>query len=199
MDATQDSADRLPPAAAGFTLIEVIVVVAVLALLAGLILPSVTGVTDDAKAGKVLTVTDTLKKAVDLHYAHTSTLAIESSASTSVAQRELSTAQTTPGWKGPYLDHPVGKSDNPFGGDIVVYDSFTSGGTSAPGGFDLLGSGADTATGAGQYVMIHDVPDATAQAVDSALDRGIAGDWKVTGRVEYDATALRLNIFLLDR
>lgn len=182
----------------GFTLIEVVVVVAVIALLAGLVVPSVLGVSDDAKSSKILATYDAVKKACAQHYAHTSTLASERSNSTATNRHQLSVQQTTTGWKGPYLDHPLTRADNPFGGHIIVWETYNQGGGNAPVGFDLLGSGANTVTGNGQYLMFYNVPQATAQSVNDAMDNGIAGNWMTTGRVEYQANSQRLNLFLMD-
>ncbi|MEM7202065.1 MAG: prepilin-type N-terminal cleavage/methylation domain-containing protein [Planctomycetota bacterium] len=182
----------------GFTLVEVIVVVAVLALLAGLVLPSVSSVTDDTKASKILATVDTLKKACDYHHTHTGALATETTTSTATRRHELSVEQRTAGWKGPYLDHPLSRGDNPFNHHIIVYESFSSGGGNAPVGFDLLGSGTDSATGAGQYVMFYNIPEETAQAINDTLDGGIRGSWQTTGRVEYVSSSKRLNVFLFD-
>jgi len=182
----------------GFTLIEVVVVVAVIALLAGLVVPTVVGVSDDAKASKIMAVYDATKKACERYYTHTSTTAREYSNSTRGNRHELSLTQTTPNWSGPYLDHPLTTADNPFNGHILVYESFTQGGANAPGGFDLLGSGTNSATGNGQYIMFYNVPQETAKAVNDSLDSGIGGNWMATGRVEYIANRRRLNIFMLD-
>ena len=182
----------------GFTLIEVVVVIAVIALLAGLVVPTVVGVSDDTKASKVLAVYDSIKKACERHYAHTSTTAREFTNSRNNNRHELSITQNTNGWKGPYLDHPLTQADNPFGGHIMVYETFTQGGGNAPRGFDLLGGGTNTASGNGQYVMFYNVPESTAQAVNDALDNGVAGDWMTTGRVRYVSRSRRLNMFLLD-
>lgn len=194
----RNNRDALRSPHAGFTLIEVVVVVAVIALLAGLVVPSVVGVTDDAKASKILGIYDTLKKACERHYANTGTLAREYTSSTSTGSHELSLTQTTAGWRGPYIDHPLVQADNPFGSHILVYEDFTSGGASAPGGFDLMGTGTDNATGTGQFVMFYSVPQAVAQLVDDTLDNGVGGTWSSSGRVEYDSSNSRLNIYLMD-
>ncbi len=182
---------------AGFTLIEVIVVVAVLTLLAGIIVPMVSSVQEDAKVAKILSVTDAIKKACERHYADTGYLATELSNSTATSNHELSITQSTTGWKGPYLDHPLTLADNPFGGTVLVYESFSSGSVNPGGGFDLMASSSDTVTGAGQYVQFGSIPEDVAKAVDKAIDKDLDTDnWKTTGRVEYSGTTLM--IFLMD-
>ncbi len=180
----------------GFTLIEVIVVVAVLTLLAGIIVPMVSSVQEDAKVAKILSVVDAVKKACERHYADTGSLATELSNSTASSNHELSITQSTAGWKGPYLDHPLTLADNPFGGTVLLYESFTSG-TVKPTGFDLMAASSDSATGAGQYIQFGSIPESVAKAVDKALDKDLdTSNWKTTGRVEYSGTTLM--IFLLD-
>lgn len=181
----------------GFTLIEVIVVIAVITLLAGVVVPMVSGVSTQGQAAKILSVVDTLKKACARYYADTGLTAIEYSGPsyTTATVRNLSMAQTTPGWRGPYIDHPLSYSDNPKGTYVHVYNSFT-GGSPNPGGFNLTGGGSDTATGAGNFVRFGGIPESLAQIVDEALDRSIPGDWKATGQVEWASNSLF--VYLLD-
>lgn len=184
---------------AGFTLMEVVVVVAILALLAGVVVPVFRSVQQDGQSSKILAISDTLKKAVEKHFADTGRLAIEYSptaagAYTGATQHRLSLAQTYANWRGPYLDHPLTRADNPFQNAVYVYQSLAIGQTG--GGFNLTGGPSDTHAGPGQCVVFHGVPDSIAQRVDDALDKNIPGDWKATGRVEYDGTSL-LSIYLM--
>ncbi len=183
----------------GFTLIEIIVVLALITLLAGVVVPMVSGVSSQGQAAKILAVADTLKKACARHFADTGRTAIEYSGPSYITAsvRNLSLTQTTAGWRGPYIDHPLSYSDNPFGTYVHVYSSFTAGNPN-PGGFDLVGAGSDTVTGAGNFVRFGSVPQPVAQAVNDTLDRSIPGDWMTTGQVEYDAASRSLFIFLID-
>lgn len=184
---------RASRAQAGFTLMEVVVVVAILALLAGVVVPVFRSVQQDGQASKILAVVDTLKKATEKHFADTGRLAIEYSPSpsgsyTGTNHHRLSIHQTYANWHGPYLDHPLTRADNPFQNAIYVYQSLAVGQTN--GGFNLTGGATDTHTGAGQCVVFHGVPDVVAQRVDDALDKNVPGDWKATGRVEFNGTVL---------
>ena len=185
--------------ASGFTLIEIIVVLALITLLAGVVVPMVSGVSTQGQSAKILAVVDTLKKACSRHFADTGITAREYSGPsyTTANVRNLSMTQTTAGWRGPYIDHPLSYSDNPFGTYVHVYNAFT-GGSPNPGGFDLVGGGSDTATGSGNFVRFGSVPQNVAQIVDESLDRSIPGDWMATGQVEYDAASQSLFIFLID-
>ena len=182
----------------GFTLVELLIVIVIIGLLAAVIAPNVSSATDDAKAARIMATVDVLRSGVSTHYMHTGRGALEYGGPswTQVNQHQLSMPQTTSGWKGPYIDHPLSHADNPFGGNVLVYTSFSSG--RAGGGFDLLGGGSNTVTGNGQHVEFHSVPEAIAQLVNDTLDADIAGDWKTTGRVEWASSGSALVVFLTD-
>jgi prepilin-type N-terminal cleavage/methylation domain-containing protein len=184
---------------AGFTLMEVVVVVAILALLAGVVVPVFSSVQQDGQASKILSVTDSLKKAVDKHFADTSRLATEYSptpggAYTGAAQHQLSMTQSYANWRGPYLDHPLTRADNPFQDAVYVYQGLSLAQTG--GGFNLTGGSSNTHTGNGQTLVFYGVSQAVAQRVDAALDKNIPGTWSATGRVEYSNNGI-LAIYLM--
>lgn len=177
-----------------FTLLEILIVVVIIGILAALIAPQLSGAADDAKVAKILAVCDAVRAAQQGHYNDTGQLGVEDSNSTNANQHLLSLTQTTTGWKGPYLDHPITVADNPFNGRVRVLNTF---GGDAGGGFDLMGSGTDTVTGAGAYMVFYNVPQAAAQVANDIIDTGIGGTWSSTGRVEW-TTNNRLIIFLFD-
>ncbi|MEZ5965420.1 MAG: prepilin-type N-terminal cleavage/methylation domain-containing protein [Planctomycetota bacterium] len=188
-----------PQAVAGFTLMEVVVVVAILALLAGVVVPVFRSVQQDGQASKILAVVDTLKKATEKHFADSGRLAIEYSPSpagayTGATHHRLSIVQTYANWRGPYLDHPLTRADNPFQNAVYVYQSLAISQTG--GGFNLTGGPADTHTGTGQCVVFYGVPDTVAKRVDEALDKNIPGDWQATGRAEYNGNGV-LAVYLM--
>ncbi len=178
-----------------FTLLEILIVVIIIGILAALVIPQISGAAEDAKVSKVLAVVDTLRAASESHYADTSALAAEYSDSTNEFERELSIKQSAPVWKGPYLAHPLTNGDNPFGGVVRLHKSFTDGPVN-PVGFDLIGRGTDTVTGAGQYVAFTNVGETAAKTVNDALDKGIGGNWRSSGRVEWSKDTLM--IFVMD-
>jgi prepilin-type N-terminal cleavage/methylation domain-containing protein len=180
---------------AAFTLLEVLIVVIVIGILAALVIPQMSNASESAKVSKVLQVVDTMRTATQAHYADTSQLAREFSNSSDAAERQLSVEQDLANWKGPYLTHPLTDGDNPYGGVIRVYDEFAAGPVH-PVGFDLIARGSDTATGAGQWIMFTQISEQIAREIDAAVDRGIGGDWRNTGRVEWQNATLM--IFLMD-
>ena len=182
----------------GFTFIELVVVIAVIALLAGVLIPNVTSVTKDAKASKILQLYDSMRTACERYYIDMGSLPIEYSGSSynSASYHLLSLTQSSSNWKGPYIDHPLSTGDNPFDSTVYLYNSI---GSHASNGFDLNGDGTDDATGTGNYLVLWGIPSDTAQFVDSALDKGNLGsDWKSSGRVEYVSSEKKLAILILD-
>lgn len=178
-----------------FTLLEMLIVVIVISILAAIVIPQMSSASENAKVGKVLQIVDTVRTAVQAHYADTSTLCREFSNSSDDAERQLSVPQKTQNWKGPYLTHPLTDGDNPYGGIVRLYDDFTAGPVH-PVGFDLVGRGSDTATGKGQYLMFTNISESVAKEIDETIDRGVGGDWRATGRAEWQNNTLM--IFLMD-
>lgn len=179
----------------GFSLIEIIVAVSILVVLAGIAIPVVSNQVEKAKAGKILSLVETLRGACERHKADTGQYATEYSEKSYTAgtYHMLSVKQTTTGWDGPYVDHPLTRGDNPFDGFVYLYSNLT-GGTIKPSGFDLTGSGAVTHQGNGNFIGFGAIPESVAERVDEGLDRGISGDWKTTGRVEYSGDKLAIYI-----
>ena len=167
----------------------------VISILAAIVVPQMTGAAENAKVSKVLQVVDVTRTAVQTHYADTGQLATEFSNSASDDQRQLSVSQVIPNWKGPYLGHPLTDADNPYGGIVRIYESFNEG-PAHPVGFDLIGRGTDTATGVGQYIAFTQVSETVAREIDAVIDRGIGGNWRATGRIEWSHNTLM--VFLMD-
>ena len=184
----------------GFTLIELVVTIVILTLLVGIAVPVVGTLQDDAKVAKILQAAETMRGACARHYADTGALAIEQSGQAGAAFHRLSLTQTTAGWKGPYMDHPLTEGDNPFAGAALIYDTF-NGGIAVPfnNGFRITGQGGPNITGAGQFLAFTQIPQKIAQAVNDAMDKGLAGNWQQFGRVQYrPANGGTLMIFLMD-
>lgn len=117
----------------GFSLIELLVVLVILGLIAGLVVPNIMGRGEDAKARTAVAEVQRLSMAVDEFYLDTGR-----------APRELRELVEAPGnvsnWNGPYinesnLDDPWG---NPytyrFPGEHRDFDIFSPGRDGQPGG-----------------------------------------------------------------
>ena len=191
---------NIHPRNAGFTLIELVVAIAVIALLAGIVIPMVGDVQEDAKVSKMIAIYETCRKAVVAHKTDTGRLATEYSGSSyqGAQYHHLSLPQTYTGWKGPYIDHPLTQADNPFEGFVYIYNSF-NGGAAKPSSnrFQLTGSSGPALTGAGQFLAFSKVPQAVAQKVDDAIDKGIPGTWSRYGKVEWSSSNGGTLIFYL--
>lgn len=171
----------------GFTLLEIAIAVTIMILLIGIAVPAFNSIQADAKAAKILALYNTLRSGCQRHIADTSQTAREygSAANSAVTDHELSLAQTTASWKGPYIDHPLNGSDNPCGGDVFLCENLSES-FAVTNGFQLTGGSGPAITGVGQMVYLSNVPEDIARIVDHGLDKeGTGGDWTVEGRVEW--------------
>ncbi len=178
-----------------FTLLEILIVVIVIGILAALIIPQLSEAAGDAKVSRLIQLVDAIRTAAQAHHADTGKLAREFSNSTATHEHQLSIEQTYHNWNGPYLDRPLSNTENPFGGVVRIYDRFDDG-PAHPVGFDLVGRGSDTATGAGQFLLITEINETVGSQIDAILDRGVSGDWRSTGRCEWANNSAM--IFLMD-
>ncbi len=178
-----------------FTLLEILIVVIVIGILAALIIPQLSEAAGDAKVSRLIQLIDTARTGVQAHHADTGRLAREFSNSTATHEHQLSIKQDYHNWNGPYFDRPLSSVENPFGGIVRVYNRFDEGPVH-PVGFDLIGRGTDTATGAGQYMLITEITEPVAREIDAILDRGLNGDWRSTGRCEWANNSVM--VFLMD-
>ena len=179
---------------AGFTLMELVVVVAIMVALAAVVVPMVGSAKRDAQVAQVLQVTDSLRTACMKFHADTAKLAKEDSNADGANGHQLALAQENiSGWKGPYISQALAKSEHPFGGRVNVFKSLDD---AQGNGFDLTGDGTLDATGEGNFVRFYAMPEEIATLIDEALDDGVAGEWGTTGRVRYGEN--QVDIFLFD-
>ncbi len=166
----------------GFSLIELVVVIAVLAVLAGVLIPQLGGVSRSGKAQAVLRLVDTVRQGCVRHHTDTGAFGHEYSGY-SASHRELSAKQGTRGWKGPYMETPLTHGHNPFGGSCHLYETLTP--NNWIEGFDLDGDGKVEAKGAGNTIWLSNVEAIEAEDIDSSIDKGVEGSWWEAGRVRY--------------
>jgi len=184
-----------------FTLLELLIVIAIAVIIAGGLVPLFSVTKQDAKVAKALSMADALKDACMRYYFDTGQLAREFGiilVSDPAQDRQLSFDPGISGWSGPYISHALEMSDNPF-------DSGGAFGLEAFGVyrensiiFDFDGNGSDD-NQSGNYCnhfSFNVNSEATAKKINDALDRGIAGNWMTTGKVEYDSVTGVCRIYL---
>jgi general secretion pathway protein G len=118
----------------GFTLIELVVVILILAILAALIVPRVVGRADDAKFSKAASDISTLRAQVQLYKTDVGNFP------DSLMDLRTRPAEGADGWRGPYLDKelptdPWGNEyDYQVSSDGEEFTIMSFGGDGAPGG-----------------------------------------------------------------
>jgi len=91
----------------GFTLLELLVVMFILVLLAGVVTVVVTKRMEEAKHAKAVADIATLKSAIDMYYLH------NKSYPPTLEALRTKPSEDLPKWDGPYIEKPV--PDDPWG------------------------------------------------------------------------------------
>ncbi|MHB0937619.1 MAG: type II secretion system major pseudopilin GspG [Armatimonadota bacterium] len=115
----------------GFTLLELLVVMFILVLLAGVVTVVVTKRMEEAKHAKAVADIATLKSAIDIYYLHNKAYPPTLEALRTPPSGEM------PKWDGPYIEKPV--PDDPWGNPYV----YNPKGEHNTDSFDLSSWGAD--------------------------------------------------------
>jgi len=175
---------RTRTATQGFSLLEIVIALAVIAMIVGVVAVRSGGVINKGRTTRVITLCDTLKKASAQYHADTNQMPWEYQGY-AADNRKLSGTQSIAGWQGPYMESPLTTAMNPTGGGIHMYAVANVNGSA---GFDTDGDGTNDVTGAGCTLWMSGIPQTDAQAIDAAFDRGIAGNWYDTGRVKWSSS-----------
>jgi prepilin-type N-terminal cleavage/methylation domain-containing protein len=175
---------RRPTSTSGFSLLEIVIALAVIAMIVGVVAVRSGGVINKGKTSRVIQLIDTLKKASAQYHADTNQMPWEH-AGGSLANRKLSGTQTIAGWQGPYLESPLTTAMNPSGGSINLYASVAVQGNA---GFDIDGDAANDITAAGCTLWMSGLTQADAQAIDNVFDKGVRGNWYSSGRVKWNSS-----------
>lgn len=98
----------------GFTLIEMMVVLGILAIIVGLVVPNMSGATRDAQVVQIQGQHEKMREAVFSYYLDTGQFPTEWSEEgtrTSDDYHQLWDDDGSPGWDGPYLEKPILQED----------------------------------------------------------------------------------------
>ncbi len=196
----------------GFTLIEMIGVIAVIAILAAFITPKVFKTIEDTKITRFAGEVPSYSTAVTSWYKDIGSLQSLLADGTADAtdtdfQVELIGNQgTTPttglwtNWDGPYLDSVANIS---LGSALTIETNAGAAGTAAPAAtnstsFDLDDDNAnDMATKQVVAIKLTGILDGEFNKVDGILDKGLtAANNATSGRVKYDATGDTMYIYM---
>ncbi|MFP3975315.1 MAG: PKD domain-containing protein [Dehalococcoidia bacterium] len=158
--------NRLNKGETGFTLIELMVVLTILAIIVGLVVPNVFGIAKGAECTMIVGQHEKMREAVFMYYIDTNQWPTEWSGNTNTddpEEHELWNDDCS-GWDGPYLDRPI-MQKNSWGEDWGVVENHT---LSEMGVFVCL--------------VYEGVPDELAQCVDDKMDDRAAS----SGAVQWD-------------
>ncbi len=194
-----------PRQMSGFTLIEMIGVLAVIAILAALLIPKVFNAIADAKVNNAIVSSETVKTAIADHYGKYGKF------DTLFGTNTLVSSTGTP-----YTNYdstvliPEGLLDKAFQTKVgtnwtIQFRPCTTIGTPVTGvdaSYSLTGGGTNDA--AGQYVVeavIQGVAEPDAQAISARLDgaslsQTVIGQNDHLGRVKYDAASASANVYI---
>lgn len=193
-----------------FTLVEILIVIAVIGILGTAILPAIGKAIEKARVAKVYRVVETLEGACEAYTADTARYAVEYPAaySSGVGNNHTltnSSSYSGTNWKGPYLKRPLQNSDNPFNVNdtsvaaIYVGNNLTN---VFGSGFDTDGDGSIDRNENGNYLYLNAsataIPSRIAKMINDQFDSGVGGtvNWTDSGVVKYNNTTGNVAIYL---
>ena len=160
-----------PKGQKGFTLIEVMVIVAILSIIVGLDLPNFTGIVDKAKTTMVQGQLEKAREACFSFNADTGTWPNEYNDNDADGYRQLTNGLNPSGilltgWNGPYLERSF--VPNEWGGVTrVLYDDPRTGSWVGTHSFSI---GGVATTGKDCYLGLNNVPREVCKTLDKTID-----------------------------
>ena len=170
-----------------FTLIELVLVIAIVTVLAAAMVPIIRSSIEDAKVVKMIHLIDTLKDACIRYYTDVGLYGCEYYSSPFPGGHTLTINPGFPNWNGPYI-RPFNEGDNPYGITVSVYSNAAI--------FDLDGDGIWETAGIQNWCRFTGVPESAAEKINDKYDRTIPGEKKDTGRVRYGGIPINFRVHL---
>ncbi len=183
----------------GFSLVELVITMTIMTILVGVVSMRANGMTDKARAAKIVSTVEGLRTPVMMYHQDTNQLPYEYSGYQGGTYHRLSLDPGVANWDGPYIETPISRSWNPTGELIHMYNQAIPS-YSGNNGFDIDGDGTQDVD---QYdattLVIWGIEEGVAEKVDRAFDSNLGGTWTDAGRVEYTAASRRMNIMIYNR
>ncbi len=169
---------------AGFTLMEMLGVLAVIAILASVATPKIFAAIRDAKVASFVEDVNTIRTAVADYYKDTGTFPYHDVTNSDSDRHTLmkNTSAGITGWRGPYLEKEIGNPFNPGAARRVISSSNSN------YQFDLDGDGTvDTSNVS--FLEVRGLSIDEAQELSNAIDSDASvtsgdGAWYASGRVK---------------
>ncbi len=181
----------------GFSLVELVITMTIMTILVGVVSMRASGMTDKARAAKIISTIENLRTPATLYQQDTNQLPREYSGYQGATYHRLSQDPGVAGWDGPYITDPIRRSWNPTGGQIHLYDTIPAS-YAGNNGFDMDGDGSTDVIGnQGCVLTFWSIDPDVAEKVDRAFDEALPGTWYDAGRVEYQEASLRMTVLIL--
>ena len=133
--------------AEGFTLIELLLVVVIIGILAAIVVPKLTGRSEDARKAAAVADMNNMRTALSMYEVDNGKYPTSDQGLQALLQKPGG-APEPKNWKGPYLQNMTEVPKDPWGNPYV----FLSPGNKNPTGFDLFSAGSDGTPGSADDV-----------------------------------------------